>query len=103
MALFADCLDHLEWKSDIRLDGAAMSIYNIIAVAMVGIMTGVFNWLLAKAGYLAPITANGAAPRMQTHDVVSSPIIGFSRKYRPTATIMARSEKKNCLKVNMGN
>ena len=50
MALFADCLDHLEWKSDIRLDGAAMSIYNIIAVAMVGIMTGVFNWMLATAG-----------------------------------------------------
>ncbi|MBR5343413.1 MAG: MFS transporter [Oscillospiraceae bacterium] len=55
MALFADCLDHLEWKSNIRLDGAAMSIYNIIAVAMVGIMTGVFNWMLAKAGYLAPV------------------------------------------------
>ena len=58
MALFADCLDHLEWKKDLRMDGAAMSIYNIIAVAMVGIMTGVFNWMLAKAGYLAPITAN---------------------------------------------
>ncbi|MBO6000105.1 MAG: MFS transporter [Lachnospiraceae bacterium] len=57
MALFADCLDHLEWKSDIRLDGAAMSIYNIIAVAMVGIMTGVFNWMLARAGYLAPFIA----------------------------------------------
>lgn len=57
MALFADCLDHLEWKHDLRIDGAAMSIYNIIAVAMVGIMTGVFNWLLAKAGYLAPFTA----------------------------------------------
>ena len=61
MALFADCLDHLEWKSDIRLDGAAMSIYNIIAVAMVGIMTGVFNWMLAKAGYLAPFTAGSIA------------------------------------------
>ena len=31
-----------------------MSIYNIIAVAMVGIMTGVFNWMLAAAGYIAP-------------------------------------------------
>ena len=61
MALFADCLDHLEWKTDLRMDGAAMSIYNIIAVAMVGIMTGVFNWMLAKAGYLAPITASGVA------------------------------------------
>ena len=61
MALFADCLDHLEWKTDLRIDGAAMSIYNIIAVAMVGIMTGVFNWMLAKAGYLAPFTAAGMA------------------------------------------
>ena len=54
MALFADCLDHLEWKSSLRVDGTAMSIYNIIAVAMVGIMTGVFNWMLAAAGYIAP-------------------------------------------------
>ena len=61
MALFADCLDHLEWKKDLRMDGAAMSIYNIIAVAMVGIMTGVFNWMLAKAGYIAPITAESVA------------------------------------------
>ena len=61
MALFADCLDHVEWKSGIRADGTAMSIYNIIAVAMVGIMTGVFNWMLAAAGYIAPITANSTA------------------------------------------
>ena len=61
MALFADCLDHLEWKTGKRIDGAAMSIYNIIAVAMVGIMTGVFNMLLARAGYIAPFTAPSAA------------------------------------------
>ena len=61
MALFADCLDHLEWSKRIRADGAAMSIYNIIAVAMVGIMTGVFNWMLAGSGYIAPITANSVA------------------------------------------
>ena len=61
MALFADCLDHMEWKSDLRMDGTAMSIYNIIAVAMVGIMTGVFNWMLAGAGYLAPITAGSVS------------------------------------------
>ena len=61
MALFADCLDHMEWKSNLRIDGAAMSIYNIIAVAMVGVMTGVFNWMLAKAGYLAPFTSGSIA------------------------------------------
>ena len=66
MALFADCLDHIEWKSGSRIDGTAMSIYNIIAVAMVGIMTGVFNWMLARAGYLAPFTAAGAAEVSET-------------------------------------
>ncbi len=67
MALFADTLDHVEWKSGIRCDGTAMSIYNIIAVASVGICTGLFNWMLASAGYIAPtIDAAGktvAAPQ----------------------------------------
>ena len=54
MALFADCLDHLEWKTDKRVDGTAMSVYNIIAVAMVGICTGIFNSMLSAAGYIAP-------------------------------------------------
>ena len=54
MALFADTLDHLEWKSGIRCDGVAMSIYNVIAVALVGIVTGIFNGLLSAAGYIAP-------------------------------------------------
>ncbi len=54
MALFADSLDHIEWKSGVRCDGIAMSIYNIIATALVGVCTGIFNALLAKAGYSAP-------------------------------------------------
>ena len=59
MALFADVLDHLEWKTGFRSDGVAMSVYNIIAVAMVGVCTGVFNGLLGHAGYIAPEIANG--------------------------------------------
>ena len=55
MALFADTLDHLEWKSGMRCDGISMSVYNIIAVTMVGIVTGIFNGLLANAGYIAPV------------------------------------------------
>ncbi len=54
MALFADTLDHVEWKSNLRCDGIAMSVYNIIAVSSVGICTGIFNLMLAKAGYVAP-------------------------------------------------
>lgn len=59
MALFADVLDHMEWKTGFRSDGLAMSVYNIIAVAMVGICTGVFNGLLSRAGYIAPEMVNG--------------------------------------------
>ena len=54
MALFADVLDHMEWKNEFRCDGLAMSIYNIIAVAGVGVCTGIFNMMLASAGYVAP-------------------------------------------------
>ena len=54
MALFADVLDHIEWKVNFRCDGLAMSVYNIIAVAMVGICTGIFNGLLSGAGYVQP-------------------------------------------------
>ena len=31
-----------------------MSVYNVIAVAMIGVCTGIFNGLLASAGYVAP-------------------------------------------------
>lgn len=58
MALFADVLDHLEWKNNFRCDGIAMSIYNIIAVTSVGIVTGLFNMLLSKCGYVAPSLIN---------------------------------------------
>ncbi len=59
MALFADGLDHLEWKSGIRCDGTAMSIYNIIAVAIVGVGMAIFNAMIAGAGYIAPQFING--------------------------------------------
>ena len=55
MALFADGLDGLEWRSGVRCDGTAMSIYNIIAVTLVGICTAIFNLLLKFNGYIKPL------------------------------------------------
>lgn len=76
MALFADNLDHLEWKSGIRCDGITMSVYNIIAVAGVGIFTGIFNMLLAGNGYVAPtITAAGETIAAVQSDAVKNVII----------------------------
>lgn len=55
MALFADVLDHLEWKHGFRCDGMAMSVYSIITTISAGIATGVFNLGLSKTGYIAPV------------------------------------------------
>ena len=78
MALFADVLDHLEWKTGFRPDGVAMSVYNIIAVAMVGICTGVFNGLLGSAGYIAPEIVSGVTMAAAQSDTVKGVItFGF--------------------------
>lgn len=78
MALFADVLDHLEWKAGFRCDGIAMSVYNIIAVAMVGVCTGVFNGLLSGAGYVAPELVDGVTvAAVQSQAVQSVITFGF--------------------------
>lgn len=81
MALFADGLDHIEWKSGIRCDGTAMSIYNIIAVAIVGVATSIFNAMISGAGYIAPELIDGvtvAAQQTQTvKDVITFAFVGL--------------------------
>lgn len=90
MALFADVLDHVEWKSGFRCDGIAMSVYNIIAVAMVGICTGVFNGLLASAGYIAPEIVDGVTVAAQQTAAVKGAItFGFVGLETITGVILA--------------
>ena len=90
MALFADVLDHLEWKTGFRADGVAMSVYNIIAVAMVGICTGVFNGLLGSAGYVAPEIINGVTvAAAQTETVKGVITFGFVGLEVITGVILA--------------
>ena len=72
MALFADCLDHLEWKKGFRCDGLAMSIYSIISVAMVGVCTGIFNGLIASSGYRAPEVIDGITVAYEQTEAVKS-------------------------------
>lgn len=55
MALFADVLDHFEWKTGYRCDGTAMSIYTIILTVSMGLSTGIFNFAISKSGYIAPV------------------------------------------------
>lgn len=88
MALFADILDHIEWKHNFRVDGVAMSVYNIIAVSSVGIVTGAFNMLLAKAGYVAPSLIDGVTVAAEQSESVKN-VITFSFVGLETFTAIA--------------
>lgn len=74
MALFADVLDHMEWKTGFRSDGLAMSVYNIIAIAIAGVCTGLFNGLLARNGYVAPELVNGVTVAAIQNEAVKNVI-----------------------------
>lgn len=68
----------MEWKTGFRSDGIAMSVYNIIAVALVGICTGIFNGLLSGAGYVAPEIVNGVTVAAAQSEAVKNVItFGF--------------------------
>ena len=77
MALFADVLDHMEWKNGTRCDGIAMSVYNIIACALIGVCTGIFNGLLSGAGYVEPELVEGVTVAAAQSEAVKS-VITFS-------------------------
>ena len=77
MALFADVLDHMEWKNHSRCDGIAMSVYNIIACALIGICTGIFNGLLSGAGYVEPELIEGVTVAAAQSEAVKN-VITFS-------------------------
>lgn len=81
MALFADVLDHMEWKNRSRCDGIAMSVYNIIACALIGVCTGIFNGLLSGTGYVEPELIDGVTVAVQqsqsVQNVITFSFVGF--------------------------
>ncbi len=54
-ALFADVLDHIEWRYDFRCDGFSASMQTIIITCTTGVVSGIFNFLLAQTGYIEPV------------------------------------------------
>lgn len=51
LALLADVIDHIEFKSGIRTDGLTMSIYSSIMVAATPVCNSIFSALLNMTGY----------------------------------------------------
>ncbi len=54
LAMLADVIDHIEFKSGIRTDGLTMSIYSSVMVAATPVCNAVFMAMLGGAGYVAP-------------------------------------------------
>ena len=83
MALFADVLDHLEWKHGFRCDGMAMSVYSIIVTVAAGIATGALNLGLSLSGYVAPVfdaatgITTGLAQDAGTQSVITFFFVGL--------------------------
>ncbi|MBD5084954.1 MAG: MFS transporter [Clostridiales bacterium] len=81
MALFADVLDHIEWKCGFRCDGLSTSALTIITTVSVGICSGIFNLILAKTGYTAPELINGetvaAVQNAATQNVITFFFLGL--------------------------
>ena len=51
LAMLADVIDHIEYKSGIRTDGLTMSIYSSLMVAATPICNAILSAVLGKAGY----------------------------------------------------
>ena len=77
MALFADVLDHIEWKCGFRCDGLSTSVITIITTVSVGVCSGVFNLLLAKTGYVAPELVDGVTVAAVQNAATQNIIIFF--------------------------
>lgn len=81
MALFADVLDHIEWKCGFRVDGLSTSILTIILTVAGGIANGLLNFMLSKAGYVAPEFIDGvtvaAVQNVATQKVITFGFLGF--------------------------
>ena len=55
-AMFADVLDHVEWKNGFRCDGISASANSVLITVCSGLSLGVFNLLLGATGqYQAPV------------------------------------------------
>ena len=72
MAIFADVLDHMEWRCRFRVDGLSASIMTIVTTISMGISTAVFNMMLVNTGYIAPSVVDGVTVAAAQNEAVRS-------------------------------
>ena len=75
LAMLADVIDHIEFKSGIRTDGLTMSIYSSLMVAATPIMNAVFMAMLGAVNYQKP--TGGAETIVQSAAVQNTITVGY--------------------------
>lgn len=78
LAMLADVIDHIEYKSCIRTDGLTMSIYSSIMVAGTPVCNAIFSGLLKMAGYnqAADVALGTAGQTEAVQNIISVSYIG---------------------------
>ena len=78
LAMLADVINHIEYKSNIRTDGLTMSVYSSIMVAGSPICNAIFSAVLNAAGYSqnADIALGVAAQTAGVKTAISASYIG---------------------------
>ena len=78
LAMLADVIDHIEFKSGIRTDGLTMSIYSSVMVAATPICNAIFMAMLGGSGYVAPPDdAAAAAALVQSASAQSAITVSY--------------------------
>lgn len=79
LAMLADVIDHIEYKSGIRTDGLTMSIYSSIMVAATPICNSLFSAMLSAGGYdqAADVALGTAAQSAAVQNIISVSYIWF--------------------------
>ena len=75
----------------------AGNTYLIINVGLLLMAMRILGWRYLVRTIIVTLLISSAIGIMQTQLTVSRPRVGFRRKYTPTATPHARTEKMNCL------
>ena len=78
LAMLADVIDHIEYKTSIRTDGLTMSIYSSIMVAGTPICNAIFSGLLNFYGYdqSADVAIGTMAQTIEVQKIISISYIG---------------------------
>lgn len=78
LAMLADVIDHIEYKTSVRTDGLTMSIYSSIMVAGTPICNSIFSSLLKVFGYeqAADVALGTAAQMPAVQNIISVSYIG---------------------------